>query len=512
MLELAVEHGAVDCLTYLVETAKLPLSKDINERNILHRTCIRSPTAVNVIECLLKIDPSLALEKDFVGRRPLHYAVESNNKTLTSLLLQHAITNQYIDDKEWQDRDGYTPLFYGILHQSTQAVKTLIEVGNIHEIDTPDAQLHHPSSVALACKLKNLELLQLLISKGASVNITDENGETPLIFAIQNHFLDGVKTLISHADINAAENDNGWTPLMVACIEGFQDIVQVLLDAGADRNARDHNKWTASEHAVFRGYLDIGRLVSSDNPTSYINPEPKTSTSTKSKASRLYGHKYLTDISTIIITLGSNDTRNPLCHQFIELSKSLGGRLSLSVTATNATGEFPIIDLPTDFTQPFYPDPIVLFAAEPEKVVIRFDLIETLESTVLARGTLILAGDFIFSKSKGFKGPTEKASLRGQQTVPLVKAKDLECVGTLGMEYFVVTPFQHENMKIGDRYTYYKSLSTQVIGHRGSGMNKKGSKLQVGENTVLSFVTAASLGAEYVEFGTLIQIIVKYSS
>ncbi|KAI9304900.1 Glycerophosphodiester phosphodiesterase domain-containing protein [Cunninghamella echinulata] len=31
-------------------------------------------------------------------------------------------------------------------------------------------------------------------------------------------------------------------------------------------------------------------------------------------------------------------------------------------------------------------------------------------------------------------------------------------------------------------------------------MNKKGSHLQVGENTVLSFITAASLGAEYVEF------------
>lgn len=33
-------------------------------------------------------------------------------------------------------------------------------------------------------------------------------------------------------------------------------------------------------------------------------------------------------------------------------------------------------------------------------------------------------------------------------------------------------------------------------------MNKRASRLQVGENTVLSFVTAASLGAEYVEFGS----------
>lgn len=32
-------------------------------------------------------------------------------------------------------------------------------------------------------------------------------------------------------------------------------------------------------------------------------------------------------------------------------------------------------------------------------------------------------------------------------------------------------------------------------------MNRKVSNLQVGENTLLSFVTAASLGAEYIEFG-----------
>jgi hypothetical protein len=43
----------------------------------------------------------------------------------------------------------------------------------------------------------------------------------------------------------------------------------------------------------------------------------------------------------------------------------------------------------------------------------------------------------------------------------------------------------------------------KVIGHRGAGANKHFSgtgNLQIGENTVLSLVTAASLGAEYVEF------------
>jgi glycerophosphodiester phosphodiesterase len=499
-LELAVKHESIDCLTYLIKA--FGRVKDINERNLLHRACIQSPSA-KVVECLLALDPSLPLEKDFMGRRALHYAVESNHPTIVKYLLQHATEHQYLlpkdgfSDPNWQDREGYTPLFYGILLQTTQSVRTLIESGYIHDMDAgPDAL---PSSVALACKLKNLDILELMISKGASVDNEDE----PLVLAIQNRFVEGVNVLIQHVDINKAEKDNGWTPLMIACIEGFKDVVEALLEAHADINAIDKHEWTAADHAVFRGYLDIGKLVSPEHPARYVGlPKPA-----KSKGShRLYGHKYLTSMSTIVITLGSNDTRN--CKKFIEFAQHSDVPLSLSITATHATGEFPTIDLPTDFTQPFSPDSIVIFATNPELVVIRFDLKETFGSTVLARGTSVLAGDFIFSKSKGFKGPTEKASLRGQQTVPLVQPQDLECVGMLRLEYFVVTPFEHPNMKIGDRYTYYKSVDTQVIGHRGSGMNKKGSKLQVGENTVLSFVTAASLGAEYVEFG-MIQFICK---
>ncbi|GAA5810534.1 hypothetical protein MFLAVUS_003957 [Mucor flavus] len=561
ILDLAVEHESVQCLEFLVKTLGLSLinNKDINERNLLHRVCIRSPSSFKVVECLLKLEPTLSVQKDFAGRRPLHYAAESNNAQLTKVLLLHAIDHRYYGpdgfaDHIWQDREGFTPLFFGIIHGSTIAVKEMIEIGKIDDIDhliavsaksptpsdddssiednnefLPDfaRSLHHPSSVALACKLGNLELLKLLVSKGASVDLADEDGETPLLFAIRSNFLQGVKVLIEqgHVDLNLAEKINGWTPLMIAAMEGFAEIVETLLEAKADKDKVDFNGWTASEHAVFRGYLEIGRLTLPKNPKLHLNPrvskilssddeaastvKKKTSKSV-SKASRLYGHKYLTDQSMIIITLGSNDVRNPLCQKFIELSKKFYDqdgltRLSLSVSATNATGEFPIIDLPTDFDcHAVDPEPIVLFAERPEDVTLRFDLIETFgssrASSVLARGTAVLAGDFIFTKTKAFKGPTENASLRGQQTVPLVQAKDLDCIGKLGFEYFVITPFQHKSMQIGDRYTYYKSVDTQVIGHRGSGMNRRGSKLQVGENTVLSFVTAASLGAEYVEF------------
>ncbi|CEI98175.1 hypothetical protein RMCBS344292_12291 [Rhizopus microsporus] len=552
LLDLAVEHQSIQCLEFLKTKLGLDLlnHKDLNERNLLHRVCIRSSSSLGTVESLLSLEPELSMQKDFAGRRPLHYAAESNHAQLVNMLLNHAIKhghytiNAGFADQTWQDREGFTPLFYGILHGSTEAVKEMLEVGHITDIDEliasgqksppietdeqneflPDfaRSLHHPSSVALACKLGNLDLLKLLISKGASSDLADEDGETPLLFAIRSHFVEGVKVLIDQGcvNVNLPEKINGWTPLMVAAIEGHRDITEILLTANADKEIIDNNEWTASDHAVFRGFLDIGKLTKPANPTRYVKPTvnarlsgenspPRRTSKAVARASRVYGHKYLTDQCMIIITLGSNDVRNPLCSKFIELSKSFLGedqhrRLSLSVSATNASGEFPIIDLPMGDFHSHWPEPIVLFAARPEEVILRFDLIDTFSSSrnnsILARGTSVLAADFIFNNSKGFQNQTERGSLRGRLTVPLVQAKDLEYVGTLGFEYFVITPFKHKNMRIGDRYTYYKSVDTQVIGHRGSGMNRKGSRLQVGENTVLAFVTAASLGAEYVEF------------
>lgn len=70
----------------------------------------------------------------------------------------------------------------------------------------------------MACTLSNLELLYLLIDTGASVDLADEDGETPLLIAIRNQFTEGARVLITqgHANVNLPEKVNGWTPLIVA--------------------------------------------------------------------------------------------------------------------------------------------------------------------------------------------------------------------------------------------------------------------------------------------------------
>ncbi|KAI7873728.1 GDPD-domain-containing protein [Lichtheimia hyalospora FSU 10163] len=558
LLELATQRGSIHCLEYLIQSGVSPLDhRDINERNILHKLSIllsdarpeQSPS--KVLQTLLQLSPELPKQVDFAGRRPLHYACEFGQSEMAKVLLRHAIEYSYYGDDgfadpRWQDRDGHTPLFLSILHGNFQTLSALVETANITDIDGVIAaasvkhtngntgsnddvpvpefarQSHHPSAVAMACTLSNLELLYLLIDTGASVDLADEEGETPLLIAIRNQFTEGARVLITqgHANVNLPEKVNGWTPLIIAAMEGCYDIAQILLEHGADMTYTDYAGWAAYEHAVFRGHLDIGKLIKpKDIPRKLASPTHVNGNGTetngqhilkaRSSASRLYGHKYLTDQTMIIIKLGSNDIRNPLSKNFLNLhDNSLEDqRMSIAVSATGATGELPILDLPENNQQYLLqPDPMVLFCSRPEDVVLRFDLVETFASpqasdAIIARGTAIMATDQIYTKSGGFKGQTAgNFSLRGQQTVPLIRTKTLEYVGTIGFEYFVIKPFTHPRMSVGDRYTYYKSVDTKIIGHRGSGMNRKDSHLQVGENTVLSFITAASLGAEYVEF------------
>ncbi|KAI9311706.1 Glycerophosphoryl diester phosphodiesterase family-domain-containing protein [Dichotomocladium elegans] len=557
LLELASQRGSIHCVNWLLDAGVTPDGHlDINERNLLHKLCMfpsdnkYKENQARILKSLLNISSNLPSQVDFAGRRPLHYASEFDKPEMAKILLEHAIHHGYygktgFTDHSWQDREGRTPLFLAITHGNHHTLRVLIETGKIDNIDgvvaaasqrntdgfeeptgkesIPDfaRHSHHPSAVAIACTLSNLELLKLLIEKNASVDLADEDGETALMIAIRNRFTEGARALIKdgHADVNLKEHINGWSPLIISAMEGCHSITEILLEKGADKTYVDKNGWIAYEHAVFRGYLDIGRLTKPDDIT-MEKPNGQTSpvaigidsagptVKQLSRASRLYGHKYLTEHTMIIVKLGSYDVRNTLSRKFVSLKEGLleERNMSIAVSATGATGELPILDLPPNNQQHLLqPDPMVLFCSKPEDVVLRFDLVDTFgapnSDNLIARGTAILVADYIFTKSGGFRGQAlGNASLRGQQIVPLIRAKTLEYIGTIGIEYFVVTPFSHPKMTVGDRYTYYKSLDTKIIGHRGSGMNRRGANLQLGENTVLSFVTAASLGAEYVEF------------
>lgn len=75
------------------------------------------------------------------------------------------------------------------------------------------------------------------IASGATINAKDEDGITPLMWALVCDFPDIAKVLVEQgAKVNAKDKD-GWTPLMLAAMFGHSETAKVLIEAGADVNA-----------------------------------------------------------------------------------------------------------------------------------------------------------------------------------------------------------------------------------------------------------------------------------
>ena len=96
----------------------------------------------------------------------------------------------------------------------------------------------------VAADVGNLEVVKLLVNKGANINFkAGEANTTPLILAARRGFFDICDFLVANqAQVNLSD-DSGWTALYSAAEMGFQNIVQFFLekDANPDQPTIDGN-------------------------------------------------------------------------------------------------------------------------------------------------------------------------------------------------------------------------------------------------------------------------------
>ncbi len=102
-----------------------------------------------------------------------------------------------------------------------------------------DANLADPEGFSALFHAKSVEMVNILVSRGAVVNCRTMGGLTPLLLFCQNGKADIARTLLEYgADINVVDSD-GWTPLMYACFRGEDGLVEMLVKIGADVNVCD---------------------------------------------------------------------------------------------------------------------------------------------------------------------------------------------------------------------------------------------------------------------------------
>jgi len=150
--------------------------------------------------------------------------------------------------------DGATPLIIAVQRDHTGLVRLLLGRGakvNVTD-DMGQTAVMYATNDAIA---------RMLLEKGADVNVKDADGATLLMRAARQGRVDVVRLLLARGgDVNAPDS-RGWTPLIAAIDHGYDDVAKLLLRHGADVNAQDSRGWTPAIHAASAKERDILKLL-----------------------------------------------------------------------------------------------------------------------------------------------------------------------------------------------------------------------------------------------------------
>lgn len=186
------------------------------------------------------------------GRSALHYASENGHEEMVALLIT---SGAQIDlPNKW----GRTALHYAASKHRVNCLKILIKNGadpNKRDIDRQTSLYHAvAASTRPQQEDKALDTVVALISGGASSNIPDKSGITPLHVAAE---LGNTQICVhlmkdGRAQVNAIDQ-HGATPLHYAVYQSRWHVAEVLLSFGACPAVQDNGGLSADSRAVTGG-------------------------------------------------------------------------------------------------------------------------------------------------------------------------------------------------------------------------------------------------------------------
>lgn len=201
--------------------------------------------------------------KNNEGETPLGLAVQmevengdfgpNQRRDMIELLLAKGAWIDSIDNR------GLTPLQQAIAADDKYLVELLLKRRPNFKLDTRGGYGRTPLFVAQ--EFNRLDMMELLLAKGAGVDERDEGDHTPLSDAAANGRVKAVEILLAHRARVDARDGDGIAPLHRATRRGQGAAMKVLLDHGADVNARDQYGATALHRAVSIGSRDLVELL-----------------------------------------------------------------------------------------------------------------------------------------------------------------------------------------------------------------------------------------------------------
>lgn len=335
-IKLAIKLNHVATIEAIVEL-NLPITSTGSEDETLpiHDACENGN--LEIVQLLYKYTPEHLRQEDSYHQTCISHAARSGNVELLKFLISKNMPldvqrqprlerilypesddfgiapTPYAEEYVTDEYTGFTPLMWAINGKHVAATKLLIESGADINLETID----HKKPIHIACKSGNLEIVSILLKTDPShLNVADENGCTPLIYAIKEkqvavveYLLKEIKTqqidltqaiqpmmndpkgfaanhnyfslygssalhfaamigdekiiqLLVAAGANLeAKNSAEETPLLIAAGCGKQEAVKALLNAGANLEAVNIRGNTALHIAVLNRQMEIARIL-----------------------------------------------------------------------------------------------------------------------------------------------------------------------------------------------------------------------------------------------------------
>jgi ankyrin repeat protein/preprotein translocase subunit SecA len=268
-IDLAIQKGYTDCLAAIFLSQRADSHKpDPNDLPYLHRAVLYQPENTQLIEQLIKLQPDLQA-RDSSGKTALHIIAEQGYTNLLATLCQTLQEKNALDLASC-DNQGRTPLHLAVSKGNLETVQYLLRKKaslSIRDKDglTPIDHALRADHIALiklllaipgcsplqvAAEQQDMGLLQQLLEIGIDINTMDRQGKTALYVACGKGDIDFIKTLLGlGAQVDAADQE-GKTLLHRAIINNDTVVVSWLLKAGAKLALADQQGYTSLHWAA----------------------------------------------------------------------------------------------------------------------------------------------------------------------------------------------------------------------------------------------------------------------
>ncbi|XP_045144987.1 serine/threonine-protein phosphatase 6 regulatory ankyrin repeat subunit C [Echinops telfairi] len=215
--------------------------------------------------------------KDTLWLTPLHRAAASRNEKVLGLLLAHS-ADVNARDKLWQ-----TPLHVAAANRATkcaEALAPLLSSLNVADRSGRSALHHavHSGHLEVRTAPRHLEVLKLLVARGADLGCKDRKGYGLLHTAAASGQIEVVKYLLRLGAEIDEPNAFGNTALHIACYLGQDAVAVELVNAGANVNQPNDKGFTPLHVAAVstNGALCLELLVNNGADVNYQSKEGKS--------------------------------------------------------------------------------------------------------------------------------------------------------------------------------------------------------------------------------------------